>query len=76
MGRKDQQVEGSYYPLFLGTGEVAPGIVVQFWVPPLSPKMMWRNLESIQQQATEAGSTWPMRRDWWSSAYIVWHGGD
>lgn len=30
---QDQQVEGSY-PLLLGTGELAPGTVVQFWVPP------------------------------------------
>lgn len=27
---QDQQKEGSYYPLLLGTGEVAPGIVVRF----------------------------------------------
>lgn len=72
---QDQQKEESYYPLLLGTGEVAPGIVVQFWVPPPSPKRMWRNLERVQQQAPEAGSS-PMRRDWWSWVCIVWHGGD
>lgn len=55
---QDQQLEGSYHPLLLGTGEIAPGIVVQFWVPHPVQKGcggVWRGSSSWLQRQGACG---------------------
>lgn len=68
-----QQMEGSYYPPLLGTGEAAPGIAHSVRG---GHGGIWRRSSRRLLRQPEAWSKWPTRSGWWCWACIVWHGGD